>query len=216
MFNANILPQIQNMKMQIKNIESQIDNLIFQTQNNASNVGNQIDNMSIQMLNLGIQFLYIGKQIPNNNLMSNMNMNMNKDMDILKIIGELNNIINPQMNMPGMGIPPMNMFPMGPMPMQMPMMGNPMQMNNEMKITFILSGGKEYEFFFKFGTTLNEIFKKFVNEFEKNNEKVDDPNKRFIFLYCGMRLSFEDKEKIEDHFKNIKEPKITVCDSHSL
>ena len=216
MLNANVLPQIQNMKMQIRNIESQLDNLIIQMQNNPSNVGNQIDNMSIQMFNLGIQFLNIGNQIPNNNLMGNMNMN--KNMDILKIIEELNKIVNPQMNMPGMGMPPMNIFPMGPMPMPMPMpmMGSQMPMNNEMKIIFDLSGGKKYEFSFKFGTTLNEIFKKFVNEFEKNNEKVDDPNKRFIFLYCGMRLSFEDKEKIEDYFKHSKEAKITVCDSNNI
>ena len=212
MLNTNVLPQIQNMKMQIRNIESQLDNLIIQMQNNPSNVGNQIDNMSIQMFNLGIQFLNIGNQIPNNNQIGNMN----KNMDILKIIEELNKIVNPQMNMPGMGIPPMNIFPMGPMPIQMPMMGSQMPMNNEMKIIFDLCGGKKYEFSFKFGTTLNEIFKKFVNEFENSNKKVDDPNKRFVFLYYGMRLSFEDKRTIEDVFTKEKLKEITVCDSNNI
>ena len=178
MFNANILPQIQNMKMQIKNIESQIDNLIFQTQNNASNVGNQIDNMSIQMLNLGIQFLNIGNQIPNNNQMDNMN----KNMELKNIITQINNIINHQMNMPGMGIPSMNIFPMGPI--GMPMMANQMQMNNElkeeldenkMKITFKTTQGITHTLVYDFGTTIDDMLKKFINEYSsldylKNNK----------------------------------------------
>ena len=180
MFNANILPQIQNMKMQITSIESQLDYLIIQIQNNASNLGNQIDNMSIQMFYLGIQFLNIGKQIPNNNQMDNMN----KNMELKNVITQINNIVNPQINMPGMGITPINMFPMGPM--GMPMMANQMQMNNElkeeldenkMKITFKTTQGVIHTLVYDFGTTIG-----FVLDLKKSSNLVLSPKLNLVAL----------------------------------
>ena len=174
----------------------------------------QINYMGIQMLNLGIQMLNIGKkQIPNINQINMMDMNK----DLQNIVTQINNIIYPPMNMPGIEMPPMNMFPMG-----MPPFDIQMQMDNKIKeksnipkknIIFKTTQGVQNSFVFDHGTTIDEILKKYCVGIGRPD--LINCKDKICFLYNACKLRFGDKTKIEDFFKNTLNPKIVVNDLNS-
>ena len=124
------------------------------------------------------------------------------------------------MNMPGMGIPSMNMFPMGPI--GMPMMATQMQMNNELKdesnenkinITFKTELGVVHTLVCDFGTTIDDMLKKYINEYSSldyiKNDKVG-------FFYNATKLRLGDKTKIEDFFKSKTNPIVVINEPNNL
>ena len=170
--------------------------------------------MGIQMLNLGIQMFNIGKQIPNINQINMMDMNK----DLQNIVTQINNIIYPPMNMPGIEMPPMNMFPMG-----MPPFDIQMQMNNKIKeksnkekmnIIFKTTKGNVNTLVFDYGTTIDEILKKYLNEIGRP-DLINNKNKIF-FVYNACQLRFGDKTKIEDYFPKGRTINIIVNDYNNL
>ena len=213
MFNENILTQIQNFKLQIKTLETQLDTLNIQIQNNGIfNIGTQLNYMGIQILNLGIQMLNIGNQIPNINQINMMDMNK----ELQNIVTQINNIIYPPMNMPGIEMPPMNMFPMGmpPFDIQMQMDNKIKEKSNIPKMNIIFKTTQEMQIIlvFDYGTTIDEILKKYLNEIGRpdliNTDKI-------FFVYNACQLRFGDKTKIEDYF-NHNPPTIIVNELHAL
>ena len=230
--NDNIISQIQNTKLQINNIDSQLDNLNLQLQNNGnSNIEIQINNMGIQFLNIGIQMLNISLQISNNNPTNMMNISLNLQNIIPQIIDMANLPMNmPSMNMPPMNMPPMNMNlmnmnpmnmpPMNMPPMNMPPMDNQIQMANEIKeksnkinITFQIFKGGAQSMIFEYGTTIDEMLKKFLNKVGKP-ELINSP--KICFLFNARQLKIGDKTKIEDYFRDLTKAKVIINDIEGL
>ena len=202
----NDLMQIQNMKIQIKNAEIQLDNLEMQMKSIGSlNIGIQINNMWIQLLNMGIQMINIGMNIPiEQNDMFNFNQN------IQNIINQLQNIGMPNQQM---GIPMgMNMPPIG---MNDPIFHNNFigefddgimeQENQKLNVIFENTLGIKKNIVVEYGTTLDNLLKKYLNTFDR-------PQNIVSFLFNGSRIEYGDKRKIEDYFKAYLSgnPKIVV------
>ena len=170
--------QIQNIKFQIKSIESQFDNVEIQIKSIGTfGIGTQIKNIGIQLLNLGIQALNIGNQMPAN-MMSIIDSNK-FEQEIKNISTKLVELSNPmeQMNMTGMDMNDMGNNRMGMsmndnIQMQMQQMAQMQQMvqqmaqNQQKRKNFIFekSNGNKRSISCRYGKTVDELLKKYLNE----------------------------------------------------
>jgi len=221
--------QLQNIKQQLGNIETQFDHLMNQMQNMTSF---NVYNMAIQIFNIGINMINIGTQMPN---MGNDDFNYalqieNIGMQIQNIGNQIKNMNNINKMNNNMIIPNNNIM----MPNQM--LGlNLMGMNNKdydewikgfnmgiaevngienvdnintIIIIFKTTRGLTYTLVFKYGTTIDEVLKKYLHRV--NRPDLINQKRKIVFLYNGSQLKFGDKTKVEDFFKGISNPKVVV------
>ena len=146
-------------------------------------IGN-ISYINEQIMNLQNQLMNI--KMPMNN---NMGMSMNNDM-----LMPMNNF---------MGIP-INNF------MGMQMNNNMEALDNikKMNITFKTTQGISKNIVVDYGTSIDNMLKKYLKEV--NHPELINSKDKICFLFNARKLKFGDKTKIEDYFKNTFIPKIVV------
>ena len=166
-----------------------------------------INNIGIQFLNMGIQMINIGMNMPNNqNDMFNFNQN------IQNIINQLENIgmSNQQMGVPmGMNMPPIkmdnSMFDSDFMSrfndeiiepqMTMDRFDDGIMEPEDKKLNIIFedSTGKKNIVVVDYGTTVDNLLKKYLNI-------LDMPQNKVVCIYNMKRLNLGDETKVEDKF----------------
>ena len=219
--------QLQNIKQQLGNIDTQFAQLMNQMQYmTALNVYN----MAVQILNIGINMLNIGTQMPNmgNNTFNyalqieNIGMQIQNIGSQIKNMNNMNNnmvILNNNMMMPNQMIG-LNLMDMNNNDDAEWMRGFKMaedEVNEEeevntnyMNITFKNTQGVFHTLAFKYGTTIDEILKKYLHRVNKPDQE------KICFLFNANQLKFGCKTKIEDFFKGISNPKVIVNDVKNL
>ena len=227
--------QLQDIKQQLGNINIRFDELMKQIQNMTSS---NLYNIAIQILNIGITMIKIGTQIPNKgNDVFNYTLQIENIGMQIQIIGNqiknMNNMNN--MNNNNMIIPNNNIM----MPNQM--LGlNLMGMNNndedwlkgfkmgveevkyiqeidnspKINIIFKTTQGVSHTIPFNYGTTIDEVLKKYF--YRTNKPELINQKGKFCFLFNSNQLKFGDKTKIEEFFKGIPNPKVVVNDVKNL
>ena len=171
------------------------------------NMGNDAFNYALLIENLGMQIQNIGNQIKNMNNMNIMNNNM---------IIPNNNIMMPNQilgsNLIGMNNNDeewMKGFKMGIDVNEEE--EEEVDYTNTMNIIFTTTKGVTNTLVSKYGTTIDEILKKYLY-------KVNKPElifqSKFLFLFNGQKLKFGDKTKIEDYFEGYFNPKVIVDELH--
>ena len=234
--------QLQNIKQQIGNINNQFDDLMNQIQNMASsnvyniaieilNIGislikigtqipnkeNDIFNYALQIESIGIQIQNYGNQIKNMNNMNNMNNNNNIN---LSMIIPDNNIMMPN-QMLGLNLMGINNndndwfkgFKMGVEEEKYIEEIEKFDNSPKINIIFKTNQGVTHTLVFKYGTTIDEVLKKYCHRI-KELEFICKIKR--CFLFNASRLKFGDKTKIEDFFKGISNPKVVVNDVNNL
>ena len=200
--------QIQNIKLQMNSIQTQIENIENQIINMGTPfIGGQMQNLGIQMLNVGIQMLMMGIQSPNMNS-NNINIqqqikNIETQLQIIEI-----NINKPNYN-PFSPIQNMGLFNNN---FNMILNKNKNNVNSgKINIIFVYPSGKKL-LVFNYGTTVNDIFVKFLKEIGKS-EYINTNYTRFI--YNSSQLEFGDETKIEEKFRDhLPNPVLTVIDTY--
>ena len=66
----------------------------------------------------------------------------------------------------------------------------------------------------KFGETIGQALIKYLTEIKRPD--LINKNDKISFLYNTCKLSFDDKTKVEDYFKNVLNPKVVVNDTDGL
>ena len=210
--------QFQNINFQLKNISNQFENAMLMIQNmGMNNVLNQLENMGIQMMNMAIQIL--NTVIDNKMMMGMDNSNIYQSIQMVK--SQINNI-EMKTNMNNINLMAMNNM----MGMMMPndimnnmnMMGQMSNNNNEFNVKqksfiFQTSLGTKKHIICKYGMTVGEVLKKYLNEMGRP-ELINSPD-RIAFLYNGQKLSFQDQTKIEEKF-NGEYVNIKVIDNKNM
>ena len=217
--------QLQNIKQQLGNIDTQFTQLMNQMQYMTSF---NVYNMAVQIFNIGINMLNIGTQMPNigNNTFNYALQIENIGMQIQNIGSQIKNMNNMNNMNNNMIIPNNNMM----MPNQMIGL-NLMDMNNnddewmrgfnmgvdevneeeevdntkKMNIIFKTTQGVVNNLCCKYGTTIDELLKKYLHRVNKP-ELIE----KLCFLFNARQLKFGDKTKIEDFFEGISNPKVIV------
>ena len=165
------------------------------------NLQNQLMNIGMQMNNnMGMQMNNMDMGVQMNNMDMGMQMN-NMDMGM-----QMNNNMGMQMNN-NMGMQMNNN-------MGMQMMINLMKKFNNQKekinITFKTTQGNEKNIAVDYGTSIDDMFKKYLKEV--NHPELINNKTKIVFLYNAKKLKFGDKTKIEDYFKFVDNPVIIVND----
>ena len=202
--------QIENMKLQIENIEIQNSNM--QMMNNSQK-GDQLLNLGIQMLNAGIQSFEIAEEY----------MIMNKKNfyeQLQKISEEINLIINKYNMDQQMMMQQKMMMQQQMMAQQMIMQQQMMQPNlmaepiinqqeHKMTITFRNPRTKYENITVKYGTTIQELFFKYLDKSENNKEIY---NKKLRFIFNAKVIDKNEQRVVEDFFKWHPNPCIIVLE----
>ena len=200
---SDYLFQLQNINLQMKNLSAFYDSVLMQM-NGMNNAGNQLENIGIQMINMGIQLLNIG--VDTNFIMNNLNLNQ----QIQNIRIQLNNIEMKQ-NMKIQNNQNNNFLPfqMDNNMISFPMANNNMMVQKKMGITFKHVNGTVKTMFFDYGKTVQDILREYLSE------NGLQPSDRFVFLYSGCKLNYDDQTKIEQKFES---PNIVimVTDTNNL
>ena len=213
--------QLQNIKLQLGNIDIQFGQLM--NQNNYMTSSN-VYNMAIQILNIGISMLNIGTQAPN---MGNDTFNYalqieNIGMQIQNFGNQIKNVNNMNNNMT---IPNNNnmmmKFNMDMSKDEEWIKGFKMGLEEinkkeeefydspRINITFKTTSGVTHTIKFKYGTTIDEVLKKYLNTV-KRPDLIN--TSKMCFLFNASQLKFGDKTKVEDFFKGLSNPKVIVND----
>ena len=163
-----------------------------------------------------------------NNPIENINNNINNNMNYMNYMNNINNYM---------------IFPNNNMMMPNPMLGfNLMDINyndeewlkafefgnegqttlqkidGKINIIFRTTQGITHTLSFKYGTTIDEVLKKYLDGI---NEKEciynqDEAYRNFCFIYSGRRLELGDKTKIEHLFLGWSNPRIIVNDVRNV
>ena len=192
--------QIQSIKSQIENIKLQIDNIEMQSNNmlmmNNNSINEQILNLSIQMFNAGIQAFNTGKNM-------NIMMNMQTFYDKLKKISEqINSIIIEYDNMNQMQLMQQKMM------MQQQIEAEQQLMPHKFNVIFRTITGTMHYLIVDYDTTVEELLIKYINKYHEYYKpfKVKGLN----FLFNARRIKENEQKTVEDYFKPILNPIITV------
>ena len=210
--------QLKNIKQQLGNIDTQFNLLMNQIQDMTSS---SVYNMAIQILNIGINMLNIGIQIPNlGNGVFNYSLQIeNIGIQIQNIGNQIKNNMNNNNKIPNNNImmPGKNNndeecikgFKMGDKE------ANEEEYDNSPKINIIFktTQGVTHKIVCNYGTTIDEVLKKYLNTV--NKPELINQNK-LCFLFNAAQLKFGDKTKVEDYFKGILNPKVVVNDVNHL
>ena len=200
--------QFQNLKQQLGNIDIQLGQLMNQNYMTSSTVYN----MTIQILNIGISMLNIGTQTPNmgNDVFNYALQIENIGMQIQNFGNQLKNMNNMNNNM---------IIPNNNMMMQFNMNNDEEWMKGfkmgveeidkeeeefdgspHMNIIFKTIQGVFHNVIYKYGTTIDEVLKKFL--YRVGRDDLINQGK-VCFLYHAIRLKFGDKTKVEDFFLKV-------------
>ena len=203
--------QFQNIKLFLNNIQSQFVNIENQLKNiGFFSISSQIKYLGIQTLYAGLQMLSTGIEIPNNIYTTDMN-DINLQVQLKNIIIQLQNVelkfsnlnlhnnsfINGAMgiNMPNMGFFPNNLN------FNFNKESNKDKICKKMNILFASTTGRKKNMIFEYGTTINDVLKKFFIEIGKPEFINNIEGINFICNSNGLSLlKFGDETKIEDYF----------------
>ena len=187
--NMNMNMQFNDIKFQYKNLESLFDNIERQIVNmNYQNLSSNIINLGMNIINNGVNMLFMGIQIPditrnNFSILNNINDLITKIQNISMTITNINYQM-PMMNMGGLNF------------------NNNLINNNESNkpaVNIVFNYREKINIIAYFGTTIDEILKKFMERI--NLSGLINDNDAFFFLYNNEHLNFGDNRKIEDFFK---------------
>ena len=220
--------QLQNIKQQLGNIDIQFNYLMNQIQNmtssnvynmaiqifyigiNMFNIGTQMPNMgtdafnyALQIENIGIQIQNIGNQIKNMNNMNNMNNN--------NIIPNNNIMMSNQMlglNLMGMNNNDEEWLKGFKMGVEEANEEEEYDSSPKINILFKTTQGVTHTIVYKYGTTIDEVLKKYL--YRINRPELINEKGKFCFLFNARQLKFGDKTKVEDFFKGISNPNVVV------
>ena len=84
----------------------------------------------------------------------------------------------------------------------------------KLNIIFTTTVGTQRILKFKYGTTISEALKKYLDSVGK--VELFGQNDKVNFLFNANKIDFNDKTKVEDKFRNIQLPKIVVNDTQGL
>ena len=79
---------------------------------------------------------------------------------------------------------------------------------NIINIIFKTDRGLTFSLFFKYGTTIDEVLKKFF--YKVNRPDLINHKGKITFLFNARQLEFGDKTKIEDFFNFIPNPNVVI------
>ena len=182
--------QFNDIKFQYKNLESLFDNIERQIMNmNYQNLSTNIIDLGMNIINNGIQMLFMGIQIPD--ITRNNFSILNKINDLIAKIQNISmTITNINYQMP--------MMSMGGLNINNDLINN----NNAYKpaLNIVFNYREKINIITYFGTTIDEILKKFMVRI--NLPELINNNDAFFFIYNNKHLNFGDNRKIED-FLNI-------------
>ncbi len=172
---------------------------------NNSSINEQILNLSIQMFNAGIQAFNTGKNM-------NMMMNLQNSYDKLKKISEqINSIIIEYDNMNQMQLMQQQMM-MQQMQQQMMMQqqieAEQQLMPHKFNAIFRTITGTMHYLMVDYDTTVEELLIKYKNKYHEYYEPFKV--KGLVFLFNASRIKENEQKTVEDYFKPIVNPVITV------
>ena len=84
----------------------------------------------------------------------------------------------------------------------------------KLNIIFTTTVGTQRILKFKYGTTVSQAIKKYLDSVGKG--ELFGQNDKVNFLFNANKIDFNDNTKVEDKFKNIQLPKIVVNDTQGL
>ena len=76
-------------------------------------------------------------------------------------------------------------------------------------LTFNTTQGTTYTMVFNYGTTIDQILKKYLQRIGRHDLYYEKSNK-ICFLFNAYQLRFGDKTPVEEFFKGIPNPKVVV------
>ena len=219
---ADITTQLQNIKFQLKNIDMAFENMIMLFQNmNLNNPEAQIKSMGIQMLSIGIQMMNIGIQMPNINndlnilqqiqnissQIKNIEMQISNPIQNSMVIGMNNNMM---MNNRGIGMNQMNNIGKEVVirrENQVKIDDNILKNINKITVEFKTTG-KSYGIIVDYGTTVQELIKKFYEVIKKPEKKG-----KYYFVFNAQIINNNDDTKVEYFFGRKLHAHITALDN---
>ena len=84
----------------------------------------------------------------------------------------------------------------------------------KLNIIFTTTIGTQRILKFKYGTTISQAIKKYLESVGKS--ELFGQNDKVNFLFNANKIEFNDNTKVEDKFRNIQLPKIVVNDTQGL
>ena len=190
MLNMNMqFMQFNTILFQYKNLESQFNNIGKQILNmNNQNISTNIIDLGMNIINNGIQMLFMGIQIPD--ITRNNFFILNQINDVIAKIQNISmKITNMNYQMPMINMGGLNFN------------NDFLNINKEKKPiinVFFDNWGKKNNIQYYFGTTIDEMLKKYLIRI--NLPGLINNNDAFLFLYNAEHLKFGDNRKIEDVF----------------
>ena len=86
----------------------------------------------------------------------------------------------------------------------------------KINIIFKTTQGVTHTLVYDYGTTIDEVLKKYLKRVNRSDLINVKGDKKICFLFNASQLKFGDQTKVEDFFKNITNPKVVVNDVNNL
>ena len=87
----------------------------------------------------------------------------------------------------------------------------------KINVIFKTTQGVTHTLVYSFGTTIDEVLKKYLKRVNREELINDEQSKgKICFLFNAAQLKFGDNTKIENFFKGISNPKVVVNDVNNL
>ena len=87
----------------------------------------------------------------------------------------------------------------------------------KINVIFKTTQGVTHTLVYNYGTTVDDVLKKYLKRVNREDLMNDEQNKgKICFLFNAAQLKFGDKTTIENFFKGISNPKVVVNDVNNL
>ncbi len=87
----------------------------------------------------------------------------------------------------------------------------------KINVIFKTTQGVTHTLVYNYGTTVDQVLKKYLKRVNREDLINDEQNKgKICFLFNAAQLKFGDTTKIEQFFKGISNPKVVVNDVNNL
>ena len=87
----------------------------------------------------------------------------------------------------------------------------------KINVIFKTTQGVTHTLVYNFGTTVDQVLRKYLKRVNREDLINDEQNKgKICFLFNAAQLKFGDKTPIEQFFKGISNPKVVVNDVNNL
>ena len=87
----------------------------------------------------------------------------------------------------------------------------------KINVIFKTTQGVTHTLVYNYGTTVDEVLRKYLKRVNREDLINDEQNKgKICFLFNAAQLKFGDTTKIENFFKGISNPKVVVNDVNNL